>query len=114
MMMLIIAIYTLSKLCKKQPPSPKPSIRPLFRNLTIVSLLAFCMTGIADIGHMYIHMMSPHSFANPIEPYIAGLADAVYYIGSISFYSLLLYRIYFIFQETELQLSKLTLWLMCI
>lgn len=63
---------------------------------------------------MTMNMMSPHSFTSPIEPYIAGVADMSYYMGSLAFYSLLLYRIYFIFKETELRLSRLTLAVMCV
>eukprot|EP01084_Bolivina_argentea_P124589 220766_1 len=83
---------------------------PHFRYPTIIAIYAFFFTLITDIIHVYIHLMESKSFSNPIEPKIAGLADSLYYIGTVIFYTLLVFRIHFVFnQSAQFKLSRFTL-----
>jgi len=82
---------------------------PLFRNMTIFSMISFCLCSIADIAHLIIHLLAGASFSSPIEPKVSGMGDLFYYVADISFYALLLGRLYRVFEETEFKLSKVWL-----
>eukprot|EP01084_Bolivina_argentea_P197046 337728_1 len=110
-MILFISFYSLCQMCGS---GHKQKIKPLFRNLTITSIIAFCLTSFTDIIHMFIHMMEHKSFSSPIEPKISGIADMFYYIGDITFYTLLLCRVYHVFAQTQFKLSKITIYIFCI
>eukprot|EP01084_Bolivina_argentea_P143326 251728_1 len=84
----------------------------VFKFLTLFTILSCLVCSSLDIVHITIHFIECSFFQSKLESIIAGFADITYFIASISFYSLLIVKIWFVFKESNFRISYVTLFIL--
>ena len=92
----ILSIYSTYQLCKADSVK---WINKTYRNLMIVVMALFTLSSIGDLLHMLlISSIFPMTNTVTTEKYIAIIVDSLYLTGDITFYILILMRIYMPFE----------------
>ena len=86
-------------------------INEYFKNLTIITMIAYTICSIGDITHMiirYKYYLASNDW-HPWESYLAGVKDGMYYIGNVTFLTLVFMRIKISFQVSKCAMYYLSL-----
>eukprot|EP01084_Bolivina_argentea_P143328 251730_1 len=99
-------------ICQQYVSDSRKKETHLFRILTSFTIVAFVLCSSFDIAHIAVHYMECSNFQSHTEAIIAGCADIAYFVASISFYSMLIIRMRFLFKETFYRISYYTLFIL--
>lgn len=96
----IICITAFYQLCCRN----HELVSKLYRNLTLICILSLTISVIGDLIHLIIRWMDfPNAtYYTPDELLLITINDAIYFIGNITFYILLLLRIYNAFKSNRI------------